>query len=233
MKKIDYAYKAQILRSDLCQQVNQIEKAIYADFVLNSSGEILHTKIDYDTAQDLRCFLLQQDEKAYNEAKKINKARYKRVTRLKFRLADIITECEKPVFLTLTFSDETLEKTSAGTRRQYVRKYLASYGVPYVANIDFGAINGREHYHAVIGCPVDLKTWQDKCGFALAEEIKPNRWNKIPRRYADLPPEEQAERMHFDTLSRLSKYVAKLTNHAIKETTKRSAVIYYAPNKAH
>ena len=233
LKKIDYEYKAQILRSGLCEKVNRIDRAVYAEYALQSTGEVITTALDYDTANELRCFLLQQDEKAYKEAKKINNARYKRVTRLKLRIADILTTCESPCFLTLTFSDETLESTSADTRRQYVRKYLASYGVPYVANIDYGAKNGREHYHAVIGCPVDLDVWNDKCGFSLSESITPNRWKTVPKKYAHLSPAEQSERMHLDTLARLSKYVAKLTNHAIKETTKRSAVIYYAPNKAH
>lgn len=233
MKKIDYAYKAQILRSGLCEKVNQIDRAVYAEYAFLSSGEVITTALDYDTANDLRCFLLKQDEKAFKEAKKINNARYKRVLRLKLRIAAILTHCERPCFLTLTFSDETLERTSADTRRRYVRRYLAFYGVPYVANIDFGAKNGREHYHAVIGCPVDLDFWNAKCGFALSECITPNRWKTVPKKYANLSPAEQSERMHYDTLVRLSKYVAKLTNHAIKETTKRSAVIYYAPNKAH
>jgi hypothetical protein len=76
----------------------------------------------------------------------------------------------------------------------------------YVANIDYGAKNKREHYHALINCDkIDFSNWR-KYGNINAERVK----NK------DIESDK----------IKLSKYIAKLSNHAIKETTKRSCLIY-------
>ena len=106
------------------------------------------------------------------------------------------------LFLTLTFTDATLGKTTEDTRRQAVRRYLKSFGVPYVANIDYGKKNGREHYHAVIQTDhVDYAAYT--YGAINGERIR-----------------------SAEDYVKLSKYVAKLTNHAIKQTNKRQVIIY-------
>lgn len=230
---IDYAFKAEVLRSDIPKLANQISKAIYADYVLRTDGEIIKTNMDLDTALQKRCFLLAHYPKEYAEAEKINLARYKRVGRLKKRIKSILLE-GNAVFLTLTFRDDVLSSTSPQTRRQYVRKYLITQSNNYVANIDFGAKNGREHYHAVVSGDCDLSLWNEKCGFALAESVaRRTNSKKIPKRYAHLNGEALKAKLQEDNEKALSKYVAKLTNHAIKETTKRSVCIYSAPKKAH
>lgn len=110
------------------------------------------------------------------------------------------------LFLTLTFNDETLKDTSADTRRQYVRKYLKQFNCKYVANIDFGKENHREHYHAVICADkIDLSSW---------------------RIHGNINVERVRNRNIERDNTRLSKYICKLSNHAIKETTKRSSLIY-------
>ena len=106
------------------------------------------------------------------------------------------------LFLTLTFTDEILGKTTEDTRRQAVRRYLKSFGVPYVANIDYGKKNGREHYHGVIQIPrIDYSAYT--YGAINGERIR-----------------------SVEDYTKLSKYVAKLTNHAIKQTNKRQVIIY-------
>lgn len=136
----------------------------------------------------------------YCEAKKINHASYQRANRLKQRISTIIQK--DSLFLTFTFTDEVLQRTSSDTRKQYVRRFLNAFNVPYVANIDFGSKNGREHYHAILQMPkINLTQW--KYG-ALNGKIIRNTSDDI----------------------KLAKYISKLTNHAIKETTKRQAIIY-------
>lgn len=107
------------------------------------------------------------------------------------------------VFVTLTFTDEVLASTSAETRRRYVQRYLKSQaqGRKYVANIDFGKENHREHYHAVVEGRLDPLQWSYG-----ALNVKQVRKTSKP--------------------AALAKYVAKLSNHAIKETCKRSVLIY-------
>ena len=91
------------------------------------------------------------------------------------------------------------------TRRKYVSRCLKKYNTLYVANIDFGKKNGREHYHAVISIDkVDNKDWL----------------------YGDIDFKRVRNKNIEEDKKRLSKYIAKLSNHAIKETTKRCCLLY-------
>lgn len=55
----------------------------------------------------------------------------------------------KPVFLTMTFTDEILKNTTEEQRERLIIQYLRSETALYMANKDYGEKNGREHYHAV------------------------------------------------------------------------------------
>lgn len=199
--KPDYCFKSVVLQSGLCQTQKDISKSVWANYVLTTTGEIVPSKYDIETAESLRSFHLEKNPEWYKEAEKINHASYERVKRLKNRLSSFIEDA-KCCFLTLTFRDEILEKTSPETRRTYIRKFLKSFGVPYVANKDFGKDFGREHYHAVIKTArIDMQSYE--YGFIFAETIHQTKDNV-----------------------KLAKYIAKLTNHAIKETTKRSVLLY-------
>lgn len=50
---------------------------------------------------------------------------------------------------TLTFSDEMLHQWSEKYRREKIQQTLKSACVDYIADIDFGERNGREHYHFI------------------------------------------------------------------------------------
>lgn len=105
---------------------------------------------------------------------------------------------QHPVLVTLTFDNETLFSTNETSRRTYVRKFLSSQTFRYFANRDFGAKNNREHYHAICATNINPKEWS--YGTCNVKAIKK-------------PSEDDKE-----TVSRLAKYVDKLTNHALKET---------------
>lgn len=101
------------------------------------------------------------------------------------------------LFLTFKFSDDALFSTNGLTRRRYVSRFLKSSSDFYVANIDFGELHGREHYHAIADCErVDLHFW-DKYG-NLDYQI--------------------VHRLDRDC-SKLSKYINKITNHAVKSSS--------------
>jgi len=117
------------------------------------------------------------------------------------------------LFLTLTFSDKALIHNTADSRRQAVKRFLKQFGVPYVANIDFGAKNHREHYHALLRIgEIDYHLWK----YGAINGLKVRN---------DIKVDENGE-LTSETVEKLSRYVAKLTNHAIKETTKRSVIMY-------
>lgn len=144
-------------------------------------------------------------QEIWDEAHRINHNKRARARNLR-RYVERMVESEKGALLvTLTFKDEVL-KLKPQTRRDYLKRWLRAHCQYYVANIDFGGLNGREHYHAVV-CGIDadgLKEWEEKYGFKYARRIG----NKD------------------SDLKAVSKYVAKLTNHALKETTKSSRILY-------
>lgn len=144
--------------------------------------------------------------KELNECRKINDAYYHRQKRLRDRVETMLLNgaC---LFLTLTFNNETLETTTPEQRRKRVQRFLKEYNCLYVANIDFGKENGREHYHALINTDkVNGKEWRKNNGDIDFKRVRNKDIN--------------------NDKTKLAKYIAKLSNHAIKETTKRSVLIY-------
>ena len=102
------------------------------------------------------------------------------------------------VLVTLTFTDDVLCATSETTRRTYVRKFLASQSRTYMANRDFGKKNHREHFHALIACDnIDRKGWT---------------YGNINFKRVKLTEDRKK------TVGKLSRYLDKLSNHALKET---------------
>lgn len=200
----DYERKAKVISSGLVIQAKKIRRAISGYTWTCLTGEIVHTELDYWTAVEMRSFLRSTQPEDFHEAELVADANKHQIGRLRKRIQKMLTTSNDCVFLTLTFRDDVLDKTSSETRRQYVRKWLKDVSTEYVANIDFGAKNGREHYHAVSNAHVDPTTW-----LYGACNVQAVRYN----------PESKS-------CVKLAKYVSKLTNHAIKETTKRCALIY-------
>lgn len=194
---IDYEYKAKILNSGLCKQVSKLDKQL--KLLIN---EDISKAVDIPFEEAMFCSENHCSLNDLFEARNINISSYKRMTRLKGRIRRYLLSGQC-IWLTLTFNDDTLAKTSEETRRRYVARFLKTQSNRYIANIDYGSQNEREHYHAVVvGDFVDMSKWV--YGFALTERIK----------------------NHDKTPVKLAKYVSKLTNHAIKESTHRCRYIY-------
>ena len=159
----------------------------------------------FDLYHELRSRLKELSEPYFAELMRISNADYERSKRLHRRVLEILAAGEKPCFVTFTFNDKAFDRLNPDSRRQAVRRYLSEHCHVYVANIDFGAQNGREHYHAVCDCS-PTAAWDTELdnGFISIEPI----------------------RLKDATPVRLAKYVSKLTNHAIKVTTRRTAIIY-------
>ena len=196
----DYKYKAEILKNtDLLREQKLVSRSLFIqdDVVDRKTGEVM-TFSDAKFLDMVNC-----NDSDWIEAGKINHCAYKRAKRLRNRISWMVKQGDC-LFLTLTFTDGVLDDTSDETRKKYVKRFLKSQSDQYVANIDFGAQNEREHYHAVIlASRVDYTLWH-KYGGIKGEKIRSN----------DISP------------VKLGKYISKLTNHAIKETTRRCAIIY-------
>ena len=146
-------------------------------------------------------FSVFMDYYTIRECQRIFDAHRSRSSRVRKRISLML---EKPcIFLTLTFTDEMLSNTQSSTRRRYIVGFLSQFGVPCIANKDFGKLNGREHYHALIQI--------SNIDYSLYDYGAINGKRVV---------------QSSDTDIKLSKYISKLTNHAIKETTKNSRIIY-------
>ena len=202
---VDYARKAELMNNGIVSDVKNIQRAFSVNDYLQETGVILPSHYSLNEAISRRSEYLSNyySAKDYDDALKIICSGKRRTTRLRAHIELMISfpEC---TFLTLTFTDEVLENTSLQTRKKYVERYLKeqSHGFPYVANIDFGKQNGREHYHAVCAFRVNPKVWH-KFGAIKTLEVRKSSKPIV-----------------------LAKYVSKLTNHGIKETGKGVRIIY-------
>lgn len=205
---VNYAFKAEVLREH--HTMIALHRAWSRLMYLEQykPDEVQTLIPEHETVRDAVSFVLETEELVpiWRQAESINLAYYARVRRLKGKIKDMLLQGQC-YFVTLTFNDETLERTSPQTRRKYVTEFLRAQSEDYVANIDFGSENGREHYHAVVMAEdISMHAW-DAFGFSKAQKIGSDE---------DYTP--------------LAKYISKLTNHAIKETTQGCRAIY--PKKA-
>lgn len=130
---------------------------------------------------------------------------WKKHKRVKQRTSGIVL-AGHAVFLTLTFTDEVLENTTPETRRRYVSRFLKSQCPVYVANIDFGERNEREHYHALVRSDcIDYSLWH-KYGGIKGERVRTSE----------------------SDVTRTAKYIAKLSKHAYKHTAGKGKRIIYS-----
>lgn len=133
----------------------------------------------------------------------------KKKTQNKKKLKDYISiMLKRPcIFLTINFNDALLDNTTRTTRHQYVKHYLKSLSPYYIANIDFGKHNEREHYHALV----------------VADSVptgKASLWVKKGRGCI------YALKVYDPNEKKLSEYILKFSNHATKETTKDYRPLY-------
>ena len=203
---INYIDKQRVLQKGLHLVQKRLSKQTYKAYKNIDWNKEKYSQIDFSEYNEM----LKLNEKFKDFfgddwliAQRLNHNEYKRVRRLKEKMLESVLS-DNALFLTLTFNSDTIARTTIPTRRRYVARYLKSQSAFYIANIDFGARNGREHYHAVVvGQSIDYNAWHS-LGAIKGLKIAPTR----------------------NDTTRVSKYVAKLSNHAIKETTRSVRLIY-------
>ena len=134
---------------------------------------------------------------------RVSNTSYQRIKRLKERIKALTSQGEC-LFLTLTFNDDTLTSTSEKARRSLVHHYLKSFSSDFIANVDYGKENEREHYHAVI----------------LASKVDYTLWHSFGA--------IRGEKVHLrgNTEAKVARYIDKLSLHALKDTTYRNRLLY-------
>jgi len=197
-------YKISVLERGIDKEVSKIfhdcySKANKTKIFDEDDGTYIETVVDMTEWSN---WVKENKEKPkYDCAMRLNISKYNKAKKVRKKIAKLC-ESNNAVFITLTFTDEVLSKTTAQTRRRYVARYLKEQSKVYVANIDFSPDKNREHYHAVIQGEADLSKWV--YGYSYAEHIKTSD----------------------NDLMKTSKYVSKLTSHALKVCQTTPRLIY-------
>ena len=187
--------KERVLSIELPKLLRQISWSLYSNNIEDSVPLIAY-EMGYSW-EEISC------------AMNINSAYYKKLGRVKSKLIKMEESCFENsnlnmVFLTFTFDDYSLTHNNSDSLKQAVRRHLKQYCIKYVANVDYGARNGRKHFHAV----------------ALIEgELNYKLWNYGALNGRKVNLNETASK-------RMSKYITKLSLHAIKESTQFNRLIY-------
>jgi len=135
-------------------------------------------------------------------AKRLVESRYKRRKRIEKHCKTLVNSgCA--LFVTLTFTDKTLNDTTREQRRRIIQRYLKDNCSHYVANVDYGGRYGREHYHAIVSNDINLNDYH-KYGAIKVQHIRKSE----------------------ESLEKLSKYISKLTNHALKQDSLDTRLIF-------
>lgn len=177
-----------------------LEKKLRKSFNMQVDFNYLGFSLNWIDSCKFHHWLFYEHEfrKIYN----VNNARAHQHKRVKDKIAKILANNDFNYFITFTFNDKALE-LKENTRKQYVSRFLSRYCNDYIANIDYGKKNGREHYHAIGSIPCDTDDCIWKYGFI---DIVPIRSTN-------------------DDV-KLAYYLNKLSNHALKEHGKRKHLIY-------
>lgn len=205
VSKYDNAFKQKVLLKEIDKQVARCKRDNYKKvsttyYIDEEDGEVL-----YSLSCDSYRKMIAPYRKGYNLidcADRLNESKYRRAKKVRDKITKLVLS-NNAIFITLTFNDKTLSKTDTDKRRRLVQRYLKANCKEYVANIDFGGLNGREHYHAIVSKELVLQNWF-KYGSIDIERVRP-----------------------FDnSYKRLSRYITKLTNHALKVGAIAPRLIY-------
>lgn len=187
---------------DTLSLVKSIRKSYYSDYMKTVHSVDIPCTMDYNTAQStLQSLVRMYGQDTVDRLFKRAHADSNIVSRLRSRI-ELMLNLGECIFLTFTFTDNSLATYSTDYLRLCVKRFLNLYSSLYVANVDYGKENGRIHFHAV----------------ALTGHVNFKAW-----KFGAL----NAQRIHSveDSLC-LARYVSKLTNHALKESTRRQSIIY-------
>lgn len=139
---------------------------------------------------------------------RILSARYMKVSRVKKRVVYLMARFKYVWFCTFTFDNYYINKCDR-TKRDLIKNTLSLVSdVHYILNVDYGSKMEREHYHCILGTNYDLDL------NILFQEKYPCFCSALKVRSTE------------DDYNRLSKYINKLSNHCIKESTKNKRITY-------
>lgn len=143
------------------------------------------------------------------EYERILSARYMKVSRVKKRLVYLLYNFRYIWFCTFTFDDHYIDKCDR-TKKDLIKNLLKEidFNSYIILNVDYGSQTERQHFHCIFGTNKDL-------------DLK-----SILDQY--YPCYSYTEKIRLDTSSikKIPKYINKLSNHAIKDSTNASRIYF-------
>lgn len=190
--------KNDIIEQGTMKNFLTIKKLFYEEG-LNSNNKLLYEIYGFDKETTDNCISI------YESIRRRRKHSLNEIAKWCFAISKI-PKYKKYiiVFGTLTFKDIEFKKTTKKTRRIIVSRFLRNNAniEHYIANIDYGEENGREHYHFLALCRGEIdQTWSR--GFTWYKKVK-------------IEPKN---------IKKTMKYIMKLNNHAFKESTRLEKII--------
>lgn len=192
--KYDIDFKKEVLKNNgiaRYRELSKYKKTLLDVVPFGAPGEVI--MCPNETYDELNDFI--QSNPALDCAKRLIYSRNEKTKRVREKITGLV-KSGRAIFVTLNFKPSTLENTTEMTRRRLVARFLKANSNNYVANVDYGEKRGREHYHAVVDNNIDFTSWY-KYGGIKVERV----------------------RTQDDDATRIAKYITKLTNHAIKNST--------------
>jgi len=175
----------------------------------------------YDIVEQLEQELISEISPfGFHQCQQLENNGYKRVVRLRKRLANMLESDNDTYFITFTFSDEYIDKLNDKTKRVMVSRVLKETATDYVANVDYGGdseyidnkgqlrtATGRIHFHALANNSIHKHKWP----YGFIKIIKVRKSTPKQKMYS---------------LGALPHYLDKFTKHAIKKSTNNLRPIY-------
>lgn len=203
--KYSNEFKQQVLKDNIIPKIIDFKKKDYfsnISYDLDDNGEVSNKTYSNSYIWTDFLFFIIRKNAELDCAWRMIESRKQKTKRIKDKIVDMVLD-GTAIFVTLTFKNETFGKTDEVKRRRLVQRFLKSSCSRYVANIDYGKTNGREHYHAVCSNDLKLKDWF-KYGSIDVEHIYKTD----------------------ESVIRTSRYINKLTNHALKNRCISTRLIY-------
>lgn len=144
-------------------------------------------------------------------------AKRKSIDRKKQRYIKKICEIlkqENAIFLTMSFNDTTLNRTTKETRKRYIKNFLRNETALYIANIDYGTLNNREHYHAIVKANTLNNCLPIYYNIINKVNLKAYKYGEINAKFIKINKDAD-----------LKETAKRLYNHSIKETTRNNKII--------
>ena len=169
--------------------------------------------IDEELVQQLKEYNKRRKAKVdFEKDKKLESllcSRYNKIGRIKKHFVYMYHRKKNLYFLTFTFNEKYINKCDR-TKKDLIKNCLYEFDALglYILNVDYGSQTERQHFHCIFGTnkDIDLKKYLDKyypC-FSYTEKIRTDE----------------------NSLKKLPKYIDKLSNHAIKKSTRASRIVF-------